>query len=319
MSEYPISHWILGIIHYMVYYFIMTSTHKLIITLIMLTAVAAPFAAIAGHGGLIPCGASGNSANTTPEEMAPCSLCHLFVLAQNILKFLMWTAAPALAALGFAIGGFKMLISGPNPGLRQDGLNIIKNTVYGLLIVFGAWIIINQLLLAFAGGTTAGTGKVSFLSNPWNQISCPGTAALPAAPPLTATTGPAYDANGTERIGLAAAGIFAKINYCQDFGPPNQMTACTTLAQLPGPAIAGLVNLKSQCNCDLFITGGTERIGHTTHGPGLARIDLQINPQLESYITGLSAPETTPLGPRYAANGATYLLENNPPHWHIAF
>lgn len=275
-------------------------------------AIAAPFAAFADHRGPVPCGTTGH-----PE---PCSLCHLFVLAQNILKFLMWTAAPSLAALGFAIGGFKMLISGPNPGLRQDGIKIIKNTVYGLLIVFGAWIIINQLLLVLAGGTTAGTGKVFFLPNPWNAISCPGTTALPAAPSLAATTGPAYDANGMERIGLAAAGILARTNYCQYFGAPNQTTACTTLAELPGPATAGLVNLKSQCNCTLFITGGTEIIGHTSHGPGLARVDLQINPQLDSYITGLSAAETTPLGRRYTGpDGTTYLLETNRPHWHIEF
>lgn len=282
----------------------MSDTQKYIIISLLLLLIAAPFTVFAG---LVPCGRSAD-AGATAEEQEPCSICHLYVLAQKIINFLMWTATPALAALGFAIGGFKILISGPQPGLRQAGIKTIKDTVYGLLIVFGAWIIINQLLLTFAGG--AGTGKVPFLSSPWNTISCPGVSSVP---PIS---GPAYDENGTERIGLAAAGILAQNNYCQNFGPPEQTTNCTTLAQLPGNAIAGLVALRSNCNCTIFITGGTEIIGHTTHGPGIAVVDLRRNTLLDAYIMGL-----TSLGNQQytGPNGTTYLLESNPSHWHVRF
>jgi len=65
----------------------------------------------------------------------------------------MWELAPVFAILSISWGGFKILISGANPGLRQEGIRIIKNTLYGLLIVFGAWIIIDTLLHFFANGT----------------------------------------------------------------------------------------------------------------------------------------------------------------------
>src|SRR3990172_13085708 len=83
---------------------------------------------------LVPCG--------TSYAPTPCSLCHLFTLAQRILNFLAWIIAPTLAVLVVAISGFKILISGPAPGKRNEGINSIKIAITGLLIVFAAWVVI---------------------------------------------------------------------------------------------------------------------------------------------------------------------------------
>ncbi|MBI5913613.1 hypothetical protein HY839_04210 [Candidatus Azambacteria bacterium] len=119
--------------------------------------IAVPLIAFAA---LVPCG--------TSYSPTPCSLCDIFVLGQVITNFLTMTIAPVLAVLAFALAGFKILTSGGSPGARQEGIKILRNTVIGLLIVFGAWIIINELLLFFAGTffTTSGGNM------PWNEIIC---------------------------------------------------------------------------------------------------------------------------------------------------
>ncbi|MBI3685500.1 hypothetical protein HY250_03795 [Candidatus Azambacteria bacterium] len=142
----------------------MLTLQKTLLILLLALVIASPFGVFASHEPLVPCGRNiDDKPDTTLAGEEPCTLCHIFVLAQNILHFLMWTAAPVLAALAFAVGGFKILISGANPGLRQDGFKIIKNTLWGLLIVFGAWIIVNELLQFFANST---------FSSPWDDITC---------------------------------------------------------------------------------------------------------------------------------------------------
>ena len=284
----------------------MRKKHLFIMLLVMILSVPL----FAFSAGLVPCGGASET---------PCSLCHLYSLAQKIMDFLMWQAVPIIAIFAFSWAGFKILISGPNPGLRSEGFGIMKKTLVGIVIVFSSWIIINEMLLFFASpaGTT-GAGTV--LNNPWNAVNC-------SLPPAPETKGSAYDGPGapTEqaqpRTILSAAGINAKENYCQYFGPPNQTTLCTTLVQLPQRAITGLINLREGCACEIYITGGTEVIGHVGHGPGIAKVDIRKNQTLDAYILSIGGTsQTTTLGPLYTVNGVTYLDEiGNEPHWHIAF
>lgn len=287
--------------------------------ILVLAMISVPLFVFAAS--LIPCGGSGVSDTPT----SACTLCDLYLLAQNIMKFLMWQVTPIIAIFALSWAGFKILISGPNPGLRNEGFGIMKKTLIGVLIVFSSWIIINEVLLFFSGtSATAGVGGV--LSNPWNAVSC----ALPPA----AISGPAYDGPGAPaaqaqpRTILLAAGINANINYCGYFGPPNQTFSCTTLVQLPQSAIAGLINLREGCACTIYITGGTEIIGHATHGPGIPVVDVQKNTALDNYILGIAVtppgPVVSDIGTTYTDSaGNTYLDEvsvnNQGPHWHIVF
>lgn len=143
---------------------------KIILTLFLLAVIAAPlasFAAVADKydpaNGLVPCG--------TTAYPTPCSLCHLYILIQWILDFMMWYIAPVVAVLAIGWAGFKILISGDNPGLRNKGFEIIRTTVTGLVIMFAAWVVINEALLFFTSSSdTANPAKI--LTNPWNQIAC---------------------------------------------------------------------------------------------------------------------------------------------------
>jgi len=129
---------------------------KLIFALFVFATIAVP---AVSYAALVPCGTEGN----------PCTLCHFYILTQNIIDFLMWYIAPALAILIIAWGGFNILIAGGDPGRKQAGRKAITAAIVGLLIVFGAWVVINEFLLFFSG---QGSGTATIFSNPWTDVTC---------------------------------------------------------------------------------------------------------------------------------------------------
>lgn len=137
---------------------------------ILIVIIVYPIVAFAG---LVPCGLSQDDASTTSiNESDPCSLCSLFTLLQQILDFLAWQIAPALAILIVAWGGFLILMSGANPGWKQSGIQAIRTAVIGLLIMFAGWVVVNEVLLYFSKSNQDSSGKATIFQSPWNKINC---------------------------------------------------------------------------------------------------------------------------------------------------
>lgn len=267
---------------------------KIWILLIVLIILATPVL-FANAKGLVPCGGEGE---------AECSLCHLFVLAQNVTKFLTFTIAPTLAILVVAYGGFNIFLAGASPDKVKTGRNAITKAAVGLLIVFGAWMAINEVLLFLSQQTSSvaeiktATGKF----NPWTDITC-STKTLPAspikpAPSVTPTS--AWGDDSAIRKDLAYYKITVNKQHCKNVGDKD----CTSLYGLGDKAIAGLKSLWAYCNykCDpIIITGGTEYWLHgnkstdinannmTWHKPGQNVVDLSnqnSNPLMNQAIEG---------------------------------
>ena len=117
-----------------------------------------------------------------------------------------------------------------------------------------------------------------------------------------------------------------------DFG--NSIPGCTTLYGLPDSALTVLSELKSECNCDILITGGTE-LGHNTHCVGQPIVDLRKDfnnqDELSQNIVRLKIENTEATipnlpvnyivltsgarAPYYHAHGSTFLDEGD--HWHV--
>ena len=117
--------------------------------------------------GLVPCGGQGEPA---------CQFCHLFVLFKNIVDFVLFKIVPPLAALMLAIGGFMYIfayfgggeIGGKGgPALLSQANKLLTSVVWGLLIIFGAWIFVNTFFMLI--GVADWTG----LKGGWWQINCP--------------------------------------------------------------------------------------------------------------------------------------------------
>jgi hypothetical protein len=143
---------------------------KKILLAIFLILFLSPF--LAQAQGLVPCGNPGQP---------PCQFCHLFVLFQNIVNFLLYDIVPPLAVLMIAIGGFMYMFAYFSPGQALPGggkggpallgqaKKIITATIIGLLIIYGAWLIVNFFFQFIGVSTWQGWS----LKESWWQIKCP--------------------------------------------------------------------------------------------------------------------------------------------------
>jgi hypothetical protein len=112
---------------------------------------------VAYGAGLIPCGG--------PTE-SPCKFCHIFVMFNTIYVFVL-KAVGVIATLMVVIGGANILLAGGRTAWLERGRNILTAAAIGLLIIFGAWVIINTVFTAI--GVSDWTG----LKEGWFQVNCP--------------------------------------------------------------------------------------------------------------------------------------------------
>jgi hypothetical protein len=136
--------------------------------LLTIMLISVPFVSLAA--GLVPCGGDGE-----PR----CQLCHLFVMFKNVTDFLLKYIVPSLAVLMLAIGGFmyvfaylspsEALAGGAKggPGLLSQAKRLIVSVIFGLVIIFAAWILVNFFFQMI--GVQGWTG----LREGWWQIDCP--------------------------------------------------------------------------------------------------------------------------------------------------
>ena len=96
-----------------------------------------PLLGLAADTGLIPCGGKG-------EEI--CTLADLGCLAEKIIDFLLLYLAAPLAVISMLIGGILMITAGGNQNQLERSKSIFYNTVIGIIIAFGAWLIVNLIL-----------------------------------------------------------------------------------------------------------------------------------------------------------------------------
>ncbi len=94
-----------------------------------------------------------------------CTVCDFFVLIKNILDFLVKISF-SVAVIILIYGGIMMVTAAGSEQRISKGKSAIWQAVWGMLITFGAWLIVDTILktLTNSGG----------LNNwmPWNSITC---------------------------------------------------------------------------------------------------------------------------------------------------
>lgn len=259
---------------------------------------------------------------TTINSYVPAAI-NIAITVGAVLAFVMITFGGILYATTDAISG------------KQKGKDYITNAIYGLLLVIGAWVILNfinpdTLNFNFSldkpniGTAPAGTG-----------IGTSGGAGGGAGlcPPCNKTNGildgytmtDAQIASDKQNRGiLGQAYIYVNNSACTT----GNTRLCTNLNDLPQVAISGLTSLAGACSrCNLLITGGTEG-GHSSHGPGNAAVDLNPDSGLNNYL-GVASPYEGAKVTR-TINGRTVVFTyesvgGNPNgtstgnHWHVTF
>ena len=69
-------------------------------------------------------------------------------MVRSIYIFITWFLAIPLAGLLIVIGGVIMLVSGGNPGMFDKGKTVLWGAAWGLILVFGAWLVVNIIFMA---------------------------------------------------------------------------------------------------------------------------------------------------------------------------
>jgi hypothetical protein len=123
---------------------------------LFLSVVPVPVSAqICGGPPLVPCGRGG-----TPD----CEFCHLFVLFNNIMDLIFTCLVPIASTFFMVIGGIYLLTAGESRERYDRARSIIKSVVFGLAIIFMAWMFVDAFLTSV--GIAGWTGT-------WWQINCP--------------------------------------------------------------------------------------------------------------------------------------------------
>lgn len=104
---------------------------------------------------LVPCGRAGQPA---------CTTCDILVLGKNVSDFILFYMVPALATLLFIYAGFLILLGGGITSQVSKGQSVFRTTVYGLAIIFLAWLMVNTVLRTVAGDQN--------IANEWWKLEC---------------------------------------------------------------------------------------------------------------------------------------------------
>ena len=94
-----------------------------------------------------------NLGDIIPCEGNECGVCDIFKLISNVVKFAAFTIAAPLAGIIMAYGGFELITSGGSEDKRKKGINAIWAAVWGILITFGAYVIVNAIIGGLAGNS----------------------------------------------------------------------------------------------------------------------------------------------------------------------
>ena len=94
-----------------------------------------------------------NLGDIIPCEGNECGVCDIFKLISNVIKFAAFTIAAPLAGIIMAYGGFMLITSGSNEANKSKGTNAIWAAVWGILITFGAYVIVNAIIGGLAGNS----------------------------------------------------------------------------------------------------------------------------------------------------------------------
>ena len=111
-------------------------------------------------GDPIPVGAAIN------RKWIPCTICHLFVMLDGIMDFILLKIVPLIAVLILMIAGIGFYRGGISPETFNWAKSILTSVIIGLVIIYAAWMIISTTLTAVGVADWVGFGEG------WFQISC---------------------------------------------------------------------------------------------------------------------------------------------------
>lgn len=123
------------------------------------------------QAGLVPCGASKDDpATSNINESKPCRFCDVFVLFDKVVRFVLFNLLLPVAVFMTVIAGVMFFTAAGDPGQISKATGILKSVVWGLIIIFGAWLLVNTFFLLIGISDKA---PWQGLKGGWFKINCP--------------------------------------------------------------------------------------------------------------------------------------------------
>ena len=116
------------------------------------------------EGGIVPCDRLVDDTSTPWIELQPCKICHLVILAYEIINFLMKIVA-LITVLAMIIAGLIHVKSGGDASLILAAKQGMNKILLGFVIVFISWVIVNVAMILFGFNDPLGDGS-------WEKFSC---------------------------------------------------------------------------------------------------------------------------------------------------
>ncbi len=219
---------------------------KILVISIFILAISTSFVRAAGiipdtfH--LVPCGLNGTM----------CTPCDLWTLGSNIINFALYGLSLPVLTVLLLIAGIMMVFGGSSESTVTAAHKLLWSAVIGILISFGAWLIVNTIINTLAEGRPTAA---------WNSISCPANifnappATLPsqqAAPVSQAPQTIPSQGNQTSASILQRDGItFVGGGSCKDTSG-NPVGAATNLTEIQNSQ--PLTTCQSGCSSNSLLT-----------------------------------------------------------------
>lgn len=213
--------------------------------------------------------------------------------------------------------GFRYALAAGNPSTQSDARDQILQALLGLILLFGAFLILYAV----------NPGLVNLELEGLNNVYVPGGNNGGGGIGTGSST---YTGGGGEFGGGGAGGNWGGLTDAQVrqiFGQNNigikSGAGAAVVDGLQQSIVNAVVDLKRNCNCNITITEGTGNhpqdnpAATYTHTHGY-KVDIRLDASLDSYITN----NFTYVGVRsdgaaqyLAPNGAVYAREHN--HWDV--
>ena len=108
---------------------------------------------------------------TTTADGMSCQFCHIFIMINGIIRYVLVSIIPPLAILMIVVGGVMFYFGGGNPKLLDRGKQLIKGVFIGLALIYGAYMIVGAILAIV--GVADWTGLGSWAAQGPFSIACP--------------------------------------------------------------------------------------------------------------------------------------------------
>lgn len=83
----------------------------------------------------------------------PCKISDILPFIKALIRFLAFTVSVPLAILSLAYAGIKMMSQSDKPGEISKAKEIIKLTIWGLIMIFAAYYITSAIVQGLTGGS----------------------------------------------------------------------------------------------------------------------------------------------------------------------